>query len=197
MERYSLGWHLDVTEMCIFIFSKYNFPLPRRVQGGLVNESPQSIHPDCRLSRVCEWLYLWQRSRRTTSVSLIAPDSFYATFPSPTFSWRWHIRLGVGNTDFLSLKYRIVIAQSKDVASAVEERRKIVFWGTFPTCFHRPPPWLYFHKRRIVHLAANNLLWLPRLAKALDYEEDIRLLIVSELLLGDPAQSLAHLARLE
>ena len=35
------------------------------------------------------------------------------------------------------------------------------------------------------------------LQKALDCEEDIRLLIVSELLLGDPAQSLAHLARLE
>ena len=35
------------------------------------------------------------------------------------------------------------------------------------------------------------------LQKALDCEEDICLLIVSELLLGDPAQSLAHLARLE
>ena len=59
--------------------------------------------------------------------------------------------------------------------------------------FHRPPPSfkLYFRRGRIVDLATN-CYGCHVLQKALDCEEDIRLLIVSELLLGDPAQTLVN-----
>ena len=47
---------------------------------------------------------------------------------------------------------------------------------------------------RVVELATN-CYGCHVLQKALDCEEDIRLLIVSELLLGDPAQTLVYGAR--
>ena len=47
------------------------------------------------------------------------------------------------------------------------------------------------HRGRIVDLATN-CYGCHVLQKALDCEEDIRLLIVSELLLGDPAQTLVN-----
>ena len=53
------------------------------------------------------------------------------------------------------------------------------------------PPSLYFPRGRIVDLATN-CYGCHVLQKALDCEEDIRLLIVSELLLGDPAQTLVN-----
>ena len=53
------------------------------------------------------------------------------------------------------------------------------------------PPSLYFRRGRIVDLATN-CYGCHVLQKALDCEEDIRLLIVSELLLGDPAQTLVN-----
>ena len=59
------------------------------------------------------------------------------------------------------------------------------------TFFYRPPFSLYFHRGRIVDLATN-CYGCHVLQKALDCEEDIRLLIVSELLLGDPAQTLVN-----
>ncbi|KAF8657154.1 hypothetical protein AX16_002268 [Volvariella volvacea WC 439] len=62
-----------------------------------------------------------------------------------------------------------------EAASTSEERRKIV------SCM----------KGRIVELATN-CYGCHVLQKALDCEEDIRLLIVSELLLGDPAQTLVN-----
>ncbi|KAF9055738.1 armadillo-type protein [Panaeolus papilionaceus] len=62
-----------------------------------------------------------------------------------------------------------------EAASTVEERRKIV------SCM----------RGRIVDLATN-CYGCHVLQKALDCEEDIRLLIVSELLLGDPAQTLVN-----
>ncbi|TEB32457.1 ARM repeat-containing protein [Coprinellus micaceus] len=62
-----------------------------------------------------------------------------------------------------------------EAASSVEERRKIV------TCM----------RGRIVELATN-CYGCHVLQKALDCEEDIRLIIVSELLLGDPAQTLVN-----
>lgn len=52
-------------------------------------------------------------------------------------------------------------------------------------------PLLTFHRGRIVDLATN-CYGCHVLQKALDCEEDIRLLIVSELLLGDPAQTLVN-----
>ncbi|KAF8167240.1 armadillo-type protein [Crassisporium funariophilum] len=62
-----------------------------------------------------------------------------------------------------------------EAASTAEERRKIV------SCM----------RGRIVDLATN-CYGCHVLQKALDCEEDIRLLIVSELLLGDPAQTLVN-----
>uniref|UniRef100_A0A0W0FE46 PUM-HD domain-containing protein n=2 Tax=Moniliophthora roreri TaxID=221103 RepID=A0A0W0FE46_MONRR len=62
-----------------------------------------------------------------------------------------------------------------EAASSVEERKKIVM------CM----------RGRIVELATN-CYGCHVLQKALDCEEDIRLLIVSELLLGDPAQTLVN-----
>ncbi|KIM38132.1 hypothetical protein M413DRAFT_76168 [Hebeloma cylindrosporum] len=62
-----------------------------------------------------------------------------------------------------------------EAACTAEERRKIV------TCM----------RGRIVDLATN-CYGCHVLQKALDCEEDIRLLIVSELLLGDPAQTLVN-----
>ncbi|KAF6748349.1 pumilio-family RNA binding repeat protein [Ephemerocybe angulata] len=62
-----------------------------------------------------------------------------------------------------------------EAASSVEERRKIV------ACM----------RGRIVELATN-CYGCHVLQKALDCEEDIRLVIVSELLLGDPAQTLVN-----
>ncbi|KAF8911768.1 armadillo-type protein [Mucidula mucida] len=62
-----------------------------------------------------------------------------------------------------------------EAASTAEERRKIV------ACM----------RGRIVELATN-CYGCHVLQKALDCEEDIRLLIVSELLLGDPAQTLVN-----
>jgi pumilio RNA-binding family len=50
---------------------------------------------------------------------------------------------------------------------------------------------MYFCRGRIVDLATN-CYGCHVLQKALDCEEDIRLLIVSELLLGDPAQTLVN-----
>lgn len=50
---------------------------------------------------------------------------------------------------------------------------------------------MYLHRGRIVDLATN-CYGCHVLQKALDCEEDIRLLIVSELLLGDPAQTLVN-----
>jgi hypothetical protein len=48
-----------------------------------------------------------------------------------------------------------------------------------------------FYRGRVVELAMN-CYGCHVLQKALDCEEDIRLLIVSELLLGDPAQTLVN-----
>lgn len=48
-----------------------------------------------------------------------------------------------------------------------------------------------FDRGRVVELATN-CYGCHVLQKALDCEEDIRLLIVSELLLGDPAQTLVN-----
>ncbi|KAK2465824.1 hypothetical protein APHAL10511_001465, partial [Amanita phalloides] len=62
-----------------------------------------------------------------------------------------------------------------EVTTTLEERRKFV------SCM----------RGRVVDLATN-CHGCHVLQKALDYEEDIRLLIVSELLLGDPAQTLVH-----
>lgn len=62
-----------------------------------------------------------------------------------------------------------------EAAATAEERRKIV------SCM----------RGRIVDLATN-CYGCHVLQKALDCEEDIRLLIVSELLLGDPAQTLVN-----
>ncbi|RXW14073.1 hypothetical protein EST38_g11780 [Candolleomyces aberdarensis] len=62
-----------------------------------------------------------------------------------------------------------------EAASSADERRKIV------SCM----------RGRIVELATN-CYGCHVLQKALDCEEDIRLLIVSELLLGDPAQTLVN-----
>ncbi|KAG6872936.1 hypothetical protein C0995_004986 [Termitomyces sp. Mi166 len=62
-----------------------------------------------------------------------------------------------------------------EAASAPEERRKLV------ACM----------RGRVVELATN-CYGCHVLQKALDCEEDIRLLIVSELLLGDPAQTLVN-----
>jgi hypothetical protein len=53
------------------------------------------------------------------------------------------------------------------------------------------PTLIYFCRGRIVDLATN-CYGCHVLQKALDCEEDIRLLIVSELLLGDPAQTLVN-----
>ena len=50
---------------------------------------------------------------------------------------------------------------------------------------------IFFDRGRIVELATN-CYGCHVLQKALDCEEDIRLLIVSELLLGDPAQTLVN-----
>jgi len=55
-----------------------------------------------------------------------------------------------------------------------------------------PRLWLTLLNRgRVVELATN-CYGCHVLQKALDCEEDIRLLIVSELLLGDPAQTLVN-----
>ncbi|KAI0756443.1 ARM repeat-containing protein [Daedaleopsis nitida] len=62
-----------------------------------------------------------------------------------------------------------------EATSSVDERRKIV------TCM----------RGRVVELATN-CYGCHVLQKALDCEEDVRLLIVSELLLGDPAQTLVN-----
>lgn len=78
-----------------------------------------------------------------------------------------------------------------EAASTAEERRKIV------SCMrqgrHSIPslPLLTSSRGRIVDLATN-CYGCHVLQKALDCEEDIRLLIVSELLLGDPAQTLVN-----
>ncbi|OSD00873.1 ARM repeat-containing protein [Trametes coccinea BRFM310] len=62
-----------------------------------------------------------------------------------------------------------------EATSSVEERRKIV------TCM----------RGRVVELATN-CYGCHVLQKALDCEEDVRILIVTELLLGDPAQTLVN-----
>ena len=87
-----------------------------------------------------------------------------------------------------------VIAQSKGVASADERsffevRFQLAFTGLHCT----------FIEGGLSILPLIICYGCHVLQKALDCEKDIRvrLLIVSELLLGDPAQSLAHLARLE
>ena len=81
-----------------------------------------------------------------------------------------------------------------EAASVADERRKIV------SCmrFVRVVAISYFTadrckscRGRVVELATN-CYGCHVLQKALDCEEDIRLLIVSELLLGDPAQTLVN-----
>jgi len=59
------------------------------------------------------------------------------------------------------------------------------------TIFPQTCIFTYFYRGRIVDLATN-CYGCHVLQKALDCEEDIRLLIVSELLLGDPAQTLVN-----
>ena len=55
-----------------------------------------------------------------------------------------------------------------------------------------PPPLMILSRRgRVVDLATN-CYGCHVLQKALDCEEDIRLLVVSELLMGDPAQTLVN-----
>ncbi|KAK2461368.1 hypothetical protein APHAL10511_006592 [Amanita phalloides] len=70
---------------------------------------------------------------------------------------------------------RWAVQRCLEVTTTLEERRKLV------SCM----------RGRVVDLATN-CHGCHVLQKALDYEEDIRLLIVSELLLGDPAQTLVH-----
>lgn len=79
-----------------------------------------------------------------------------------------------------------------EAASTAEERRKIV------SCMRQGrqltpslPLLTSYYRGRIVDLATN-CYGCHVLQKALDCEEDIRLLIVSELLLGDPAQTLVN-----
>lgn len=81
-----------------------------------------------------------------------------------------------------------------EAAATAEERRKIV--GCMR--FIRPPFSFASHelkensyRGRVVELATN-CYGCHVLQKALDCEEDIRLLIVSELLLGDPALTLVN-----
>ena len=103
-------------------------------------------------------------------------------------------QLVIINTNFV---IGLVIGQSKDVLKLHRDGR-----GEMEDCFlhevyfklfYRPSSsytFIYFHRGRIVDLAMV-------LQKALNCEEDIRLLIALELLLGDPAQTLACLACLE
>jgi pumilio RNA-binding family len=77
-----------------------------------------------------------------------------------------------------------------EAAASPEERRKIV------SCMrYSHIPWTIsranVYRGRVVELATN-CYGCHVLQKALDCEEDIRLLIVSELLLSDPAQALIN-----
>jgi pumilio RNA-binding family len=81
-----------------------------------------------------------------------------------------------------------------EAASTADERRKIVNCMRFRIVlfyarFFETDPRVY--RGRVVELATN-CYGCHVLQKALDCEEDIRLLIVSELLLGDPAQTLVN-----
>jgi len=79
-----------------------------------------------------------------------------------------------------------------EAASTPEERRKIVSCMRYGLTVIQTSLVLNRHTRgRVVDLATN-CYGCHVLQKALDCEEDIRLLIVSELLLGDPAQTLVN-----
>ena len=81
-----------------------------------------------------------------------------------------------------------------EAASVADERRKIVscmrFVHVIATSYFMADRCVSF-RSRVVELATN-CYGCHVLQKALDCEEDIRLLIVSELLLGDPAQTLVN-----
>jgi pumilio RNA-binding family len=81
-----------------------------------------------------------------------------------------------------------------EAASVADERRKIVSCMrsahlAFPLVV--ADRYSFLARGRVVELATN-CYGCHVLQKALDCEEDIRLLIVSELLLGDPAQTLVN-----
>lgn len=81
-----------------------------------------------------------------------------------------------------------------EAASTPEERRKIVSCMKLvfsPTASRAATYSRFAHRGRVVELASN-CYGCHVLQKALDCEEDIRLLIVSELILGDPAQTLVN-----
>lgn len=82
-----------------------------------------------------------------------------------------------------------------EAASTPEERRKIVscMKSVFPltSSIRAATHFRSAYRGRVVELASN-CYGCHVLQKALDCEEDIRLLIVSELILGDPAQTLVN-----
>lgn len=80
-----------------------------------------------------------------------------------------------------------------EAASTADERRKIVHCMRFEPHSIRSMKQIHSSsfRGRVVDLASN-CYGCHVLQKALDCEEDVRLLIVSELLLGDPAQTLVN-----
>jgi hypothetical protein len=72
----------------------------------------------------------------------------------------------------------------------MHEVRALIFLSLYPPSL-TPLPHSYLSRGRVVELATN-CYGCHVLQKALDCEEDIRLLIVSELLVGDPATTLVN-----